>query len=462
MNYDPSTTRLLSFHDQLPHFLNGSKTPSEYLEQCLATIEALEPRVKAWVTLDVEGARLAAAQSTLRYKAGHPLSTIDGMPIGIKDLISTRVLPTQMGSSIYKDHYTHVDSACVRALIDAGAIILGKTVTAELGMSSPGPTTNPFDPARTPGGSSSGSAAAVGAGMVPAAIGTQVVGSLVRPAGFCANYALKPTYGAINRDERQGYSQSHFGVHAGCLQDMWHVAVEMSRRCGGDPGYPGLFGDIEIGSAEQPTSLIVMETEGWDQVDKRTAEAFASLLRQFESRGVRILRRADHALIEKFEKSITNCLELSRDLCGYESRAYVGGLSERYPGSLSDHLLERLKLARKMSVDDYRKLLDARSHMQACHEALAGIGQALISVTSLGPAPFSDSRADEDAKANQLNGSPVMNAPSSTLWAPTIALPLLAVDGMPVGVQILGQQHEDARLARIALWIAREMTAVSV
>ncbi len=461
MNYDPSTAKLLSFHEHIPAFLDGSKTPTEYLEQCLATIEALEPRVKAWVTLDVQGSKHAAEQSTLRYKAGRPLSTIDGMPIGIKDLISTRVLPTQMGSSIYKDHYTHVDSACVRALTDAGAIVLGKTVTAELGMSTPGPTTNPFNPAKTPGGSSSGSAAAVGAGMVPAAIGTQVVGSLIRPAGFCANYALKPTFGAINRDERQGYSQSHFGVHAGSLEDMWHVAVEMSRRCGGDPGYPGLFGDIDIGCAEKPASLIVMETEGWCKVEDVTAKAFTSLLRQFESRGVRILRRGDHALIERFEKSIVNCLELSRDLCGYESRAYVGDLSERYPSSLSDHMLHRLNLARNMGIEDYRKLLDARRHMQVCHQALADIGQALISVTSLGPAPFSDWRADEDAKANQFNGSPVMNAPSSALWAPTIALPLLAVAGMPVGVQILGQQHKDAHLAKLALWIANEMTAVS-
>jgi Asp-tRNA(Asn)/Glu-tRNA(Gln) amidotransferase A subunit family amidase len=142
---------------------------------------------------------------------------------------------------------TRRDSAIVRALRDAGAVILGKTETTEMGGAFPGPTTNPFDPGRTPGGSSSGSAAAIGACMVPAAIGTQVGGSLIRPASYCANCGLKPTMGALHRGERQGHSQSHVGVHAGSLTDMWRVAMESlgapavipaSRACSGHRTYP--------------------------------------------------------------------------------------------------------------------------------------------------------------------------------------------------------------------------------
>src|SRR3954468_6193882 len=198
-NYDAGAIRLRSFHDAVPAFRAGTGSPREYLEQCLATIEAREPVVQAWVTMNVEDARKAADASAQRYRSGAPLSNIDGMPIGIKDLIQTRDMPTEMGSPIFKGARTGNDSAVVRALREAGAIVLGKTVTTEFGMSHPGPTTNPFDPRRTPGGSSSGSAAVIGAAMVPVAIGTQVGGSVIRPASFCANHAIKPTFGALNR-----------------------------------------------------------------------------------------------------------------------------------------------------------------------------------------------------------------------------------------------------------------------
>ena len=158
------------------------------------------------------------------------------MPVGIKDLLETKDMPTEMGCAAMKGNFPKRDNAGVWALRQAGAVILAKTVTAELGGSHPGPTTNPFDPARTPGGSSSGSAAAVGANMVPAAIGTQVGGSIIRPAAYCGNFALKPTQGGINRGERLATSQSTHGPHAGCLEDMWQVAIEMAKRCGGDRG----------------------------------------------------------------------------------------------------------------------------------------------------------------------------------------------------------------------------------
>ena len=148
-------------------------------------------------------------------------------------------------------------------------MILAKTVTAELGGSHPGPTTNPFDPARTPGGSSSGSAAAVGANMVPAAIGTQVGGSIIRPAAYCGNFALKPTQGGLNRGERHATSQSTHGPHAGSLEDMWQVAIEIAKRAGGDRGAVGLMGPSTVPAAAKPNRLIVLETEGWPDVDRR-------------------------------------------------------------------------------------------------------------------------------------------------------------------------------------------------
>ena len=242
MNYDPRIFRGLTFHDALPRFRDGSDTPRAYLERCLATVAEREPVVKAFASLNQEAARAAADASTARWKAGQPLSAIDGMPIGIKDLLETKDHPTEMGCEAYRGNFPKRDNAAVWALREAGAVIFGKMVTAEIGGSHPGPTTNPFDPSRTPGGSSSGSAAAVGARMMPAAIGTQVGGSIIRPAAYCGNFALKPTQGGINRGERQATSMSTHGPHAGSIEDMWQVAIEITRRAGGDRGCLGLSG----------------------------------------------------------------------------------------------------------------------------------------------------------------------------------------------------------------------------
>ena len=232
-SYDRTSFKGLTFHDAVSGFQSGQDTPRAYLERCLAAIAERDGVVRAFVVLNEAGARAAADAATARYKAGRALSAIDGMPIGIKDLIETIDMPTQMGCGAFTGNFPKRDSIMVRALRDAGAVIIGKTVTAELGMAHPGPTTNPFDPQRTPGGSSSGSAAAVAANMIPAAIGTQVGGSIIRPASYCGNIALKPTQGAINRGERQSLSQSTAGVHANSFADMWAVAIEIAKRAGG-------------------------------------------------------------------------------------------------------------------------------------------------------------------------------------------------------------------------------------
>ena len=266
-SYDPRAFKALTFHDATGRFREGADTPRAYLERCLETIAEREPVVKAFAALNEASARAAADASAARWKAGRPLSAIDGMPVGIKDLLETKDMPTGMGCKAYRDNFPKRDNAAVWALRQAGAVILGKTVTAELGGAEPGPTRNPFDATRSPGGSSSGSAAAVGARMMPAAIGTQVGGSIIRPAGYCGNVALKPTQGAINRGERQATSMSTHGVHAGCIEDMWQVAIEIAERAGGDRGCPGLFGPPRAPAAHKPERLIVLETEGWEGLD---------------------------------------------------------------------------------------------------------------------------------------------------------------------------------------------------
>ena len=226
-SYDPRTFKALTFHDSAPRFREGADSPRAYLERCIEMIKEREPIVKAFVALNEAGARAAADESTARWKAGRPLSAIDGMPIGIKDLLETKDMPTQMGCEAFRGNFPKRDNAAVWALREAGAVILGKTTTAELGGSHPPATTNPFDPARTAGGSSSGSAAAVGARMIPAAIGTQVGGSIIRPAAFCGNIRAETHPGRHQPWRTAGHQHEHArracGLHqghvAGCDRD---------------------------------------------------------------------------------------------------------------------------------------------------------------------------------------------------------------------------------------------------
>ncbi|MCG2632950.1 amidase [Bradyrhizobium sp. WYCCWR 13023] len=411
--------------------------------------------------MNVREARSVADRSTARYLAGRELSTIDGMPVGIKDLFMTKDMPTRMGSPLFRDNHTHQDTACVQALRAAGAIVLGKTVTTELGMSYPGPTTNPFSHRHTPGGSSSGSAAAVGARMIPAAIGTQVAGSVIRPASFCANYAIKPTMGAIHRGERLALSQSHVGIHAGDLRDMWHVSIEVAKRSGGDPGYPGLYGETTLHPATRPLRVIVMEAQGAAELDDDSRDAFERFLTQLRHAGVHTIDRTNHSLVDSFERAIDESLEITRDVCAYEMRWSLENLVERFGGGLSDSLTSRLELARKMSIDDYRQLLAQRDKARAAHAAIAHIADAIVAPSSVGPAPKLDNQG-LDSGISHTTGLPSYNAVTSVLGAPTITLPLLAVRGMPLGIQVIGQQHTDQHLVGLGRWISETIPARSV
>ena len=459
-SYDPRTCKALTFHDATPCFREGDDTPRAYLERCLDTIAAREPVVQAFVVLNEVNARAAADASSARWKSGRPLSAIDGMPIAIKDLLETKDMPTQMGCEAYRGNFTRRDNAAVWALREAGAVILGKTVTAELGGAQPGPTTNPFDPACTPGGSSSGSAAAVGAQMAPAGLGTQVGGSIIRPAAYCGNVALKPTQGAINRGERQTTSMSTTGVHAGCIEDMWQVAIEIARRAGGDPGRPGLFGALTPPVAAKPERLIVLESAGWAALDAATRAAFEALLQKLAHTGVTLLRRNDHAWIEALELSIHKAADISNAITAWENRWYQSNLVEIKPEGVSARLKATVKRAEAMSPEDYRALLLQRATAQQCHATLAPFADAIIMLSCPGPAPLWAGDVPGQPLAARPTGDSVFNTPSSMLFAPAVTMPLLGVSGMPVGVQLMGQQHQDARITALARWMLETVSPV--
>ena len=460
--YAPNTFKAMTFHDVTHAFADGSDTPRAYLERCLEAIESREPSVKAFASFNKESARKAADNSSTRWKTGQPFSSIDGMPVAIKDLLETKDMPTQMGCKAYEGNFPKNDNAAVWALRQAGAIIAGKTVTAELGGNHPGPTTNPFDITRTPGGSSSGSAAAIAAGMLPAAIGTQVGGSIIRPAAFCGNFALKPTQGAIHRGERQATSMSTHGPHAGCIEDMWRVAIEIAKRSGGDPGHRGLMGPDKAPAPVKPERLIIIETEGWSRVDDTSKKALAVLTKSAEAEGISIIRRADHPAVEALEISIAAATHVCGMITAWENRWALRNLIERAPSDVSVRTQETVANAEKLNPDDYRSLLAKRSYSRHCHTELSSLADAIITFSCPGPAPHWSGDTEGEPLAPRPTGDAVFNYPSSMLGAPVMTVPMMAVGNLPVGLQVMGQQHEDARIVAIGRWLHETLPPIAI
>ena len=447
--YDPNAFRARTFHDCVADFAAGKDSPREYLERCLDEIDAREAEVRAFVALNLDGARAAADASATRWREGTPLSAIDGMPMGIKDLLDTKDMPTQFGCEAYRGNWPKRDSPAVWALRDAGALIVGKTVTAELGGFHPGPTSNPFDLSRTPGGSSSGSAAAVAARFLPAAIGTQVGGSVIRPAGFCGNLALKPSQGGINRGERQPTSQSTHGVHAGCIEDMWQVAIEIASRTGGDRGMPGIVGPMSTPEAIPLQRLIVLETEGWARAEESALAAFEGILAQLANNGIQLITRRDNRLVETLEQTLRDARRVGSLITVWENQWWQRDLIAEHPDGVSPRTQRGVELAANMTPADYQTLLRQREVAQVAYRAAAGEADAFVTLSCPGPAPVKEDGPD----VQNPTGDMVFNAPSSMLFAPAINLPLMAIDGMPMGVQVMGQQGEDARIAGFARWM---------
>lgn len=422
-------------------FRMGSDTPSALLERCLAEIDAREASVEALTAINREGAKKAADAATKRWNEGSPLSAIDGMPVGVKDVIETRDMPTQMGSALFAGHNTGFDSASVRALREAGAVIVAKTVTTEFAATEPGPTRNPWDTARTPGGSSSGSAAGVAAGYFSVGLGTQVVGSILRPASFCGVYGMKPSIGAINRGGSMDHmSQSAQGFLAATLADGWCTLAAISARVGGDAGHPGLSGPLTMPGARAPKSLAVLETTGWKEASDGAKSAFAGAVERLASSGVKIRTRRDTPEIDAAEKALERAMLLTRKINAWESRWPLNTFSDRDAAKLSQTMRDRLKEAEAMTIDEYRANIAEREQVRAAYNRLGSIVDACVTLSAPGEAPV----------GIKGTGNPVFVVPGTFLGVPTVSLPVLACNGLPLGLQVMGSRDKDAELVAIS------------
>jgi Asp-tRNA(Asn)/Glu-tRNA(Gln) amidotransferase A subunit family amidase len=438
-----------SYASLAQQFASGETSPSKDLRRRLALLGEIDPRINAFVHVVPEAALAQAAASDRRWRERRPLSPIDGMAIGIKDIIETEDMPTGQGSPIWAGFETRRDAASVQALREAGAIVIGKTVTTEFAFTEPlMPVHNPHDVERTAGGSSSGSAAAVGAGILPAALGTQVVGSTLRPASYCGCVGFKPTLGALNRSGSFDHlSQSCLGILAATPEDAWNVAMAIAERVGGDPGYPGLNGATPL-QAQVLRRFAVFETAGWQKVSEAARSALTAARKRLEALGCEFADRRTDPQLDAFEFVIAEALPLTFRILDWELRWPLGSY-EKYAG-LSDALRKRLAGARKLKLDDYRAALERRRDIRERYAAVSARYDGFVTLAATGAAPV----------GLGWTGDPVFNVPASLLGTPAVSLPLLSDGDMPLGLQIIGRANEDAHLMAVAEWVWQNYAAM--
>jgi Asp-tRNA(Asn)/Glu-tRNA(Gln) amidotransferase A subunit family amidase len=425
-------------------FQSGKDSPQQFLERSLALLDLWEPRIGAFVHTNLPEARAAAERSAERWRSGKPRSPIDGMPVGIKDIIETIDMPTEMGSPLFSGWRSGKDAASVRALRDAGAVILGKTVTTEFAASEPRGTRNPWNTAHTPGGSWRGSAAAVAAGVVSAALGTQVIGSTIRPASFCGCVGFKPSVNAINREGSHDYqSQSCTGILGASLEDVWQVAHEIVGRVGGDAGTAGLQGPLVIPPAKKPRRLAVLETAGWDSASVGARQQLGECVMRLKSAGVEIRTRHNDDKVAALESDLVHAAELSHRCNGFETRWFFRAMRERDAGKLSRNIIERAQKYEDLTLAEHRADLKERARVRAVHAALAADCDAVMALAAPSGAP----------EGIGFTGNPEFAVPASLLGVPALSLPLFEVGGMPLGLQVIGFFGGDADAFALSNWL---------
>ena len=396
---------------------------------CLDRIEAREPLVGAWQYLD-RGQALDAAR---RRDGEPPRGPLHGIPIAVKDLIDTVGMPTAYGSPIYRGHRPAADASCVALAKAAGAIVLGKTVTTEFAAFTPGKTANPRKPAHTPGGSSSGSAAAVADGMVQLAFGTQTAGSVIRPAAYCGVVGYKPSFGLINRAGVKPLADSldTVGVLARTVEDAAFFAGVLSER-------PALR---HLAVPSEAPSFGLYRTPMWDEAEPATAAALSAARATLERHGASVMELAiarEHHELAAVQDTIMR-FEAVRAFA-YERIEHSAELSPRFA--------QMLDAGMAIGADEYDRALARAAQARAGLAAFFGSCDAVLVPAAPGEAPVGLGNT----------GDPIFNRMWTLLGVPCVTLPVRWADnGLPTGVQLVGRLGDDPRLMACAAFLEQAL-----
>lgn len=441
---DPTPLNWLSATDAARAIADGAVSSEQVVEACLERVRETEPQVQAWAYLDPEHALAQARARDEERKDGRPPGPLHGVPLGIKDIIDTRDMPTEDGTVLHAGRSPIYDATVVAMLRAAGAIVLGKTVTTECAYFAPGKTRNPHNPAHTPGGSSSGSAAAVAAGMVPLALGSQTNGSTIRPASFCGVYGFKPTHGLVPRGGIMRLSRTldHVGLFARTLEDIALLAEQLTGYEPRDPDTRPRARLPFVATAAQepplPPFLAFVKTPVWERAAQDTKDAFAELVSALGDRVVEV----------QLPDSARNALDWHRTIMEAEMAASLELEWDKGRERLSGQLRDLLARGREVRALDYQKAL---ARIDLLNEGFAEIFErcdAILTPAAPGTAP----------EGLDSTGDPSF----CTLWTlcgmPALSLPLLqGANGLPLGVQLVGRRDSDARLLRTAKWLTSHL-----
>ena len=408
------------------------------LDHCLAAIDAREKDIHAWVIVDRDDARRQAADLDTELSAGYCRGPLHGVPVGIKDIIDVKGLPTAAGYQAWRDRVAATDANLVQRLRQAGAVILGKTETTQFASFDPAPTCNPHDLCRTPGGSSSGSAAAVAAGMCLGAVGTQTGGSITRPAAFCGVCGFKPTFGALPFDGIVPFAPSldHAGPFAKCIADI---------ACMSDALYgnsDGCFAAAATGT-DRPPDLLRLPHLFDAHADADAAAAVNRCAEIFEHAGASVFELPTPPIF-------ADIIAMHTLIMDFEAAQYHRERFSNDPSSYGPNIADQVRHGLTISEEDYTAALRVMGDAQRAATILFADCDAWLAPATPGPAPN-----------RTTTGNPVMNAPASFLHLPTINMPArMAVDGLPLGIQLLGRKNADNELIAVACWAEQRLDDV--
>ena len=438
---------LLSAAEGAQRMRDGLLTSEELVGACLERVRALEPKVQAWTFLDETLALDQARAADARRRSGEPVGALNGIPVGLKDIIDTADMPTENGTVLHKGRMPRRDATVVRMLRAAGAVMLGKTVTTECAYFSPGKTRNPHNLEHTPGGSSSGSAAAVSAAMVPLALGSQTNGSTIRPAAFCGVYGFKPTHGLIPRGGILQLSRTldHVGLFARTVEDIALLAEELAGYDELDPDTrPRARQPFREIALEQPPiepTLAFIKTPHWERMDAEAKEAIGELVAELGDRVEEVDLFPSAAQAWDWHKTIMDA-EMAANL----EREWTKGRDK-----LSPQLRALIERGREVRAVDYQRVLRGIAPVTASlDELFTERYDAILTPAALGVAP----------KGLAATGDPALCTLWTLLGMPAVSLPLMqGAGGLPLGVQLVGRRNFDARLLRTARWLAGRLEA---